>query len=176
MRPACACRHQEQAEFARRAIVVGDAGRDDDLTGGIAVEHGGLVAVEAPAVGRFLRRGLDLGEIEARRAFRMRERQIAASRRRSWAASPASAPRCRIPRSARRRSRRSRDRARRRGRARTLPSGCRSRSRRRRARHRPRRSAAPASRDRRTASRSPALKPSGSLATAAAMIGVIGLG
>ncbi len=41
----------------------------------MAVEHGDLVAVEPPAVGRFLRRGLDLREIEARRAFRMREGQ-----------------------------------------------------------------------------------------------------
>ena len=44
----------------------------------------------------------------------------------------------------------------------------------RRARHTPRRSAAPASRDRQTVSRSPALKPSGSPALRAAVIGVIG--
>jgi hypothetical protein len=34
-----------------------------------------LSAVEAPAVRRLRRRGLDLGEIEARRALRMREGQ-----------------------------------------------------------------------------------------------------
>ena len=122
--------------------------------GGVAVEHGGLVAVEAPAVRRLRRRGLDIGEIEARRRVPNARTPDTANRRRSSAAAPASAPRCRIPRSARRRSRRSRDRARRRARARTLPSGCRSRSRRRRARHRLPRSAAPASRARRTASRS----------------------
>ena len=69
-------RHQEQAQLARRAVVAGDARRDDDLAGGMAVEHGGLAAVEAPAVRRLRRRGLDIGEIETRRALRMREREI----------------------------------------------------------------------------------------------------
>ena len=69
-------RHQEQAELARFAGAVIDAGRDDDLSGGVAVEHGGLVSVEAPAVRRLLRRGPDVGEIEARLTFRMRECQI----------------------------------------------------------------------------------------------------
>ena len=55
---ARALRHQEQAELAGRAIAVIDAGRDDDLAGGVAVEHGGLVAIEAPAVRRLLCRGL----------------------------------------------------------------------------------------------------------------------
>ena len=39
-------RHQEQAEFSGRAIVGGDTRRDDDLSGGVAVEHRGLAAVE----------------------------------------------------------------------------------------------------------------------------------
>ena len=53
--------------------MVGDAGRDDDLARRMAVEHRGLVAIETPAVRRLGRRGLDMREIEARRALRMRE-------------------------------------------------------------------------------------------------------
>ena len=68
-------RHQEQAELARRAIALIDARRDDDLSGRVAVKHGGLVPVEPPAVGRLLRGGPDVGELEARLTFRMRERQ-----------------------------------------------------------------------------------------------------
>ena len=72
---ACALWHQKQAEPARLAIDRIDAGRNDDLPGGVAVEHGGLVAVEAPAVRRLLRGGANIRQIEARLAFRMRERQ-----------------------------------------------------------------------------------------------------
>jgi hypothetical protein len=39
----------------------------------MAVEHRGLAAVEAPAVGRLPGRGVDVSEIEARRALRMGE-------------------------------------------------------------------------------------------------------
>ncbi len=119
----------------------------------LAVEHRGLVAVEAPAVRRLLRRGRNVWPDRSAPAVPNARMPDTANRPRPSAAAPASAPQCRIPRSAMRRSRPLRDKARRRGRARTLPSGCRSRSRRRRARHGPPRSAAPASRDRRIASR-----------------------
>ena len=72
---ACTSRHQEQAELARLAIALIDARRNDDLSGGVAVEHGGLVAVEAPAVRRLLRGGPNVRQIEARLALRMRKRQ-----------------------------------------------------------------------------------------------------
>jgi hypothetical protein len=42
----------------------------------MAIDHSDLAAIDAPAVRRWLRRGLDMAEIESRRAFRMRERQI----------------------------------------------------------------------------------------------------
>ena len=46
--PGCLARHEEQAELA-----VIDARRDDDLPCGVAVEHGGLLPIETPAIGRF---------------------------------------------------------------------------------------------------------------------------
>ena len=85
--------------------------------------------------GVFVARCLDLGKIEPRGAFGMCERQLQRTVGDLAAATPASAPRCRSFRSARRRARRSRDRAPRPARARTPPSKCRSRPRRRRARH-----------------------------------------
>ena len=126
------------------------AGRDDDLPGGVAVEHRGLVAVEAPAVRRLLCRGPNVRQIEARLTFRMRECQMQRAVGNS-AAAPASACTAAL-RSAMRRSRRSRDSSETRPRPNAsirMPTS----TRRRRARHGPRRSAAPASRVRRTASR-----------------------
>ena len=64
-------RDQKQAE---PAII--DARGNDDLAGGVAVEHRGLVAVEAPAVRRLLRGRLHISQIEARLALRMRKSEI----------------------------------------------------------------------------------------------------
>ena len=52
-----AVRHQEQAELARCAVTIGDTRRNDDLSGGIAVEHRGLAAIEPPAFRRLFRNG-----------------------------------------------------------------------------------------------------------------------
>src|SRR5205823_11105181 len=69
----CTGGDEEQAKPARRAVIIGNTRGDDDLARGIAIEHRGLVTVEAPAVSGLCRHRLDLGEIETRRAFRMRE-------------------------------------------------------------------------------------------------------
>ena len=174
MRPGASAGTRNRHSFPAAPLLSGDTRRDDDLPGGIAVEHGGLPAVEAPALRRLRwpwsrpRRDRSAPRVpNARTPDR-------ANRRRSSAAAPASAPRCRIHRSAPRRSRPWRDRARKPARARTLPSGYRSRPRRRRARHRLPVSAAPASRVRRTASRSRA-EAERIARQPAAMIGVVGL-
>src|SRR6185437_13122568 len=72
---ACARRHQEQAEIARAAVIAGKARGDDKLRRRAAVDDSDLGAVEPPAVRHLPCRGPDMGEVEARGAFRMCKRQ-----------------------------------------------------------------------------------------------------
>ena len=67
---------EEQREAVLARAVAGDARRDDELAGAVAAEHDALGAFEhiaALAVG--LRRGRDVGEIEAGLRLLMRERE-----------------------------------------------------------------------------------------------------
>ena len=50
-------------------VVTDEAGRNDDVICGVAVERRRLVAVEAPAARGSRGGGVDVGEIEARRAL-----------------------------------------------------------------------------------------------------------
>ena len=64
-------RSQEQADPAGRTLMVMDMRGDDDLIGGMAVEHSDLAAGEAPALCRLVRDGRDLGQIKPCRALGM---------------------------------------------------------------------------------------------------------
>src|SRR2546430_11869634 len=67
--------HQEQADIAGAAVIAGEARGDDELRRRAAVDDRNLGAVEPPAVRHLSRRGLDMGEVEARGALRVRKRQ-----------------------------------------------------------------------------------------------------
>ena len=73
--PRCAGSNQKQTQVSLRAVTADDACGNDDLAGGGTVEHGGLAAIEPPAFRRFLRGGIDPGQIEPRGALGMRERE-----------------------------------------------------------------------------------------------------
>ena len=48
------CRHQKQADPPRWSLMIMQMRGDDDLVGGMAVEHGDLAAGETPALRRLV--------------------------------------------------------------------------------------------------------------------------